>query len=65
MLEITNHGRVREIRLNRPPANAMDPGLISALCQSLTLSDEADAVVVSGTRMFSAGPTWFDLTGKA
>jgi Delta3-Delta2-enoyl-CoA isomerase len=57
MLEITNHGRVREIRLNRPPANAMDPGLISALCQSLTLSgQEADAVVVSGNPgMFSAG----------
>jgi enoyl-CoA hydratase/carnithine racemase len=57
MLEITNHGRVREIRLNRPPVNAMDPALIAALAQSLDRAgQEADAVVVSGSPgMFSAG----------
>lgn len=57
MLEITNHGSVREIRLNRPPANAMNPELISALTQRLALAGkEVDAVVVSGNPgMFSAG----------
>lgn len=57
MLEITSHGKVREIRLNRPPANAMDPELIAALTQALDRSrTEADAVVVSGNPgMFSAG----------
>ncbi len=57
MLEITNHGQIREIKLNRPPANAMDPELVIALTQTLALSGkEAGAVVVSGNPgMFSAG----------
>lgn len=57
MLEITDHGRVREIRLNHPPVNAMNPALISALKDELERSARmADAVVVSGRPgMFSAG----------
>lgn len=57
MLEIIDHGRVREIRLDRPPANALDPGLVALLVEKLGLAAEhADAVVVSGRPgLFSAG----------
>ena len=57
MLEITNHGRVREIQLNRAPANALNPELIEALTEQLNeAGDQSEAVVVSGRPgMFSAG----------
>lgn len=57
MLEIIKHGRVDEIRLDHPPANAMSPDFISLLVDKLKQSaDTADAVVVSGRPgMFSAG----------
>lgn len=57
MLEIIDHGRVREIRLNHPPANAMSPALVSSLLEELKRSgSSADAVVISGRPgMFSAG----------
>jgi enoyl-CoA hydratase/carnithine racemase len=57
MLEITDHDRIREIRLDRPPANAMDPALVKVLAENLISAGEsADAVVISGRAgMFSAG----------
>ncbi|MBT8050025.1 MAG: enoyl-CoA hydratase/isomerase family protein [Gammaproteobacteria bacterium] len=57
MLERHDHGPVREIRLNRPPANALNGDLISQLDQALkSASNEAGAVVLSGLPgMFSAG----------
>ena len=57
MLEITDHGPVREIRLNRPPVNALNPDLVALLTEQLnTAGDAADAVIVSGRAgMFSAG----------
>lgn len=57
MLEITDHGMVREIRLARPPANALSVDLVEKLIQTLvTAGEEAGAVVVSGLPgMFSAG----------
>lgn len=57
MLEIHDHGVVREIRLARPPANALNGPLVSALTEALVRAGaEAEAVVVSsGGRMFSAG----------
>ena len=57
MLKITDHGRVREIQLDRPPANALDPALVTQLTEALrSAPDSADAVVVSGRAgMFSAG----------
>jgi enoyl-CoA hydratase/carnithine racemase len=57
MLNITDHGRVRELQLDRPPANALNGDLLQALQSSLeTAAGEADAVVVSGRPgMFSAG----------
>ncbi len=57
MLEITDHGNVREIRLARPPANALSGDMVEQLIQALvSAGKEADAVVVSGLPgMFSAG----------
>jgi len=57
MLEIVDHGEIREIRLARPPANAFNPELTEALCEAFDAAGrEAGAVVVSGrTGMFSAG----------
>jgi len=57
MLEIIDHGAVREIRLARPPANAISEALAQAVGQAvLEASESADAVVVSGrTGMFSGG----------
>jgi 3,2-trans-enoyl-CoA isomerase len=57
MLEMVDHGRILEVRISRPPANALDPELISLLARKLAdAGDAADAVVVSGRPgMFSAG----------
>jgi enoyl-CoA hydratase/carnithine racemase len=59
MLEIVDHGSIRELRLARPPANALDPGLIQGLRAALATAAEAgglDAVVLSGTPgRFSGG----------
>jgi enoyl-CoA hydratase/carnithine racemase len=61
MIEVVDHepgsGRVREIRLARPPANAFNPPLVEALDTALAAAEsEAQAIVVSGLPgMFSAG----------
>ena len=57
MLEILEHGAIREIRLDRPPANALNPELIEALFRALgEASEVADAVIISGRPgMFSGG----------
>jgi len=57
MLEIIDHGRVRELNLARPPANALNADLILALTNSLREAGEnAGAVVVSGRPgLFSGG----------
>lgn len=57
MLQITDHGPVREIRLARPPANALNAELVAAIIEALeTAGNEAQAVIVSGQPgMFSAG----------
>jgi enoyl-CoA hydratase/carnithine racemase len=57
MLEIHDHGAVREIRLVRPPVNALNPALVAALDEALeSAAIDAGAVVLSGTDgMFSAG----------
>jgi len=57
MLETIDHGRVRELKLARPPANALNSGLIQAITDALQdAAETADAVVVSGREgMFSAG----------
>lgn len=58
MLEIHPHGPMREIRLARPPANALSPELIAHLRGALEEAEEegAEAIVLSGSpKMFSAG----------
>lgn len=57
MLNIINHGKIRELRLARPPANALSVNLVESLTAALTTAgSEAEAVVVSGLPgMFSAG----------
>ncbi|KAA9132553.1 enoyl-CoA hydratase/isomerase family protein [Marinihelvus fidelis] len=57
MLNVTDHGPVREIRLERPPVNALNPALVDTLQAALEAAGgEADGVVLSGREgLFSAG----------
>jgi 3,2-trans-enoyl-CoA isomerase len=57
MLKITDHGRVREIQLNRTPANALNRDLVGQVTdQLLAAPAHCSAVVVSGLPgMFSGG----------
>jgi 3,2-trans-enoyl-CoA isomerase len=57
MLKITDHGRVREIQLNRAPANALNRELVDQITEQLLAAPgQCDAVVVSGLPgMFSGG----------
>jgi len=57
MLETFDHGDIREIRLARPPANALSPALVELFTDTIAAAGEsAGAVVVSGQPgMFSAG----------
>jgi enoyl-CoA hydratase/carnithine racemase len=57
MLLIKDHGTIREVALNRPPANAINDELARSLGEALVAASEnAEAVVVSGLPgMFSAG----------
>jgi enoyl-CoA hydratase/carnithine racemase len=58
MIQLTDHGAVRELRLNRPPANALSPELIVGLRQAVEAApqDGARALVLSGAPgRFSAG----------
>jgi len=58
MIDVVDHGRIRELRLARPPVNALDPGLIAALRAALSDSAGAgaEAIVLSGAPgRFSGG----------
>jgi Delta3-Delta2-enoyl-CoA isomerase len=66
MLELINHaltaegmaeaGRIREIRLARPPVNALDGGMLSALTDAVMSAVNENAIVISGQPgVFSAG----------
>jgi Delta3-Delta2-enoyl-CoA isomerase len=58
MIQTLDHGPIRELRLDRPPANALSPDLISALRQAVESApgEGARALVISGSpRMFSGG----------
>jgi enoyl-CoA hydratase/carnithine racemase len=58
MLEITRHDQVLQLRLARPPVNALNPALISALHEAIVGAPAhgARAVVLSGSPgLFSAG----------
>lgn len=65
MLELIDHaltpegegsGRIREIRLARPPVNALDGGLLRALHEAVTDAANHSAILITGQPgMFSAG----------
>ena len=58
MIETHQHDNIVEIRLARPPVNALDPAMIEALRESLSqqLANGNRAVVLSGAPgLFSAG----------
>jgi len=58
MIVTTEHGAVRELRLNRPPVNALSPELIVALTRAIDSAPAAGvgALVLSGAPgRFSAG----------
>jgi len=71
MIETLEHGDVLELRLQRPPVNALDAGLIRALRESVEAAPGkgARALVLSGAPgMFSAGldvPSLLQLDRKA
>ena len=57
MLDIIDHNSVRELRLARPPVNALNPALVTALATAIKQAPaDARALVVSGREgLFSAG----------
>ena len=58
MIDVVDHGAVRELRLARPPVNALDPGLIAALRAALAeaVAGGREAIVLSGAPgRFSGG----------
>jgi len=58
MILVTDHGAVRELRLNRPPVNALNRELIAALRRAVETAphDGVRALVLSGSPgRFSAG----------
>jgi 3,2-trans-enoyl-CoA isomerase len=58
VINVIDHGRVRELQLARPPANALNPALIQALRDGLgrAVADGQGAVVLSGAPgLFSGG----------
>ena len=58
MLDTIDHGDVRELRINRPPANALSPELLASLGKAVATAPAsgARAMVISGAPgMFSAG----------
>ena len=58
MITTISHGPIRELRLSRPPVNALSPELIAALKHAVEIApqDGARAIVLSGARgRFSGG----------
>lgn len=59
MLETVDHDQIRELRLARPPVNALNPALVRLLRESLAAAEDDDrcrALVLSGQPgIFSAG----------
>jgi enoyl-CoA hydratase/carnithine racemase len=58
LVENIDHGAVRELRLARPPVNALDPQLCGDLAAAIAAAVEAGAqglVLSGGPKVFSAG----------
>ena len=58
LIETTIHGDIHELRLARPPVNALNPELCAAVTQALDDAVAAGAqgiVLAGGPKVFSAG----------
>lgn len=58
LIEVINHGPIRELRLARPPVNALDTELCRALIAALNhaMNEEVRGIVLSGSeRIFTGG----------
>lgn len=58
LIEIQDHGPIRELRLTRPPANALDPALCTALHAAIeaAVTDGVGGLVLAGgPKLFSGG----------
>ena len=55
MIQTLDHGPIRELRLNRPPANALSPELIAALRAGVENAPSAGAQAL----ILSGSPGWF------
>jgi enoyl-CoA hydratase/carnithine racemase len=58
MIDLIDHGKVRELRLARPPANAFNPALVAELARRITAAPQegAEAIVISGAPgLFTGG----------
>ena len=58
MIDVIEHGEIHELRLNRPPVNALSPELLAAIGDGVARapSNGAGAVIISGgSGVFSAG----------
>ncbi|WP_394004722.1 enoyl-CoA hydratase/isomerase family protein [Luteimonas sp. WGS1318] len=71
LIETHDHGPIRELRLARPPVNALDPALCLALRDALTQAAQdgvGGLVLAGGPKVFSAGldvPHLLSLTDPA
>ncbi|TAK38092.1 MAG: enoyl-CoA hydratase/isomerase family protein [Lysobacteraceae bacterium] len=58
LVEAVDHGSIRELRLSRPPVNALDPALCRAIADAVAAaaSDGVGGIVLAGgPKVFSAG----------
>lgn len=58
LIEVINHGSIRELRLARPPVNALDTDLCRSLIDAIAraMADDVQGIVLSGSeRIFTGG----------
>lgn len=58
MIEVIEHGAIHEIRMQRPPVNALNPGLLSALVKAVREAPANGArglILSGGEKVFSGG----------
>jgi enoyl-CoA hydratase/carnithine racemase len=58
LVQVVDHGAIRELRLARPPVNALDPALCAAIAEgvrSATMDGIQGLVLAGGPKVFSAG----------
>ena len=58
LIEVINHGPIRELRTARPPVNALDTDLCRQLIHAieLAMAEDAHGIVLSGSeRIFTGG----------